>query len=87
MAISSARTTGPQCTTSSSRSTKSPSENRVTISASRKRWTTVVSDPSTWIAPASARISPAATESTEIDSTVPRIRPDNAAATASNAPL
>ena len=87
IAISSARTTGPQCTTSSSRSTNSPSENSVTIRASRKRWTTALSEPSTWIAPASARISPEVTERTAIESTVPRISPESAAASASRAPL
>ena len=53
----------------------------MTIRASTNRWTTALSEPSTWIAPASARISPEATESTEIESTVPRISPESAAAT------
>ena len=87
IAITSARTTGPQWTTSSSRSTKRPSENRVTISARRKRWTTALSEPSMWMAPASARISPEATERTAIERTVPRISPDRAAASANRAPL
>ena len=87
MAITSARATGPQCITSSSLSTKSPSENSVTIRASRKRWTTAVSDPWTWIAPASARMNPVVTESTEIESTVPRMSPESAAAIARRAPM
>ena len=81
-----ARVTGPQWTRRSSRSTNSPSENRVRISASSIRWTTAESVASTETTSVVARPIPSATESTEIDSTVPRITPDSAAATASSAP-
>src|SRR4249919_678624 len=40
-----------------------------------------------WIAPVSARINPAATESTEIERMVPCISPERAAASASSPPL
>ena len=74
-----ARVTGPQWTRSSSRSTNSPSENRVRISASSTRSTIAGSRASTETTPVSARTMPSATESTEIDSTVPRITPESAA--------
>ena len=80
-----ARVTGPQWTRRSSRSTNSPSENRVRISASSIRWTTAESVASTETTSVAARPIPSATESTEIESTVPRITPDSAAATASSA--
>src|SRR3954447_4048862 len=86
IAMISARATGPQWTTSISRSTNSPSESSVTISASSKRWTTAVSPAYTWIASTSARTSPAVTESTAIESTVPRMSPESAAAIASRPP-
>src|SRR3954462_7710075 len=47
---------------------------------------TELSVASTWIVPASARITPAVTERIEIDRTVPRIRPESAAAIASRPP-
>ena len=81
-----ARVTGPQWIRSSSLSTNSPSENRVRISASSTRSTIAGSLASTETTSVSARTIPSATESTEIDSTVPRITPDSAAAAASSPP-
>ena len=81
-----ARAAGLQCTISSSRSTKSPSEKSVTIRASSTSWITVLSPGSIWITSAAARPSPTATDRTAIESTVPRNRPESAAATASTPP-
>ena len=77
---------GLQCTLSRSRSTKSPSENSVTISASSISWMTASSSALTSITPVPASRRPATTPSTEIDSTVPRKSPESAAAAASSPP-
>ncbi len=86
IAIVSARATGLQCRLSSSRSTNIPSENRVRTRASSISSTIVPSLASTWTTPVAARTMPRVTESTEAESTVPFIRPESAATTASRPP-
>ena len=81
-----ARVTGPQWTRRSSLSTNSPSENRVRINANSIRSTIAGSRASTETTLVLARTIPSATESTEMESTVPRITPDSAAATANSPP-
>ena len=78
--------TGPQWTRSSSRSTNSPSENRVRIRAISITSVTPGEVALTVTAPVSARPMPSATDRTEIERTVPRIRPESAAAMASSTP-
>src|SRR5215218_7781344 len=87
IANTSARATGLQLRPSSSRSTTSPSEIRVRISASSISSTIPAS--STWIVTRSSCAStiPSRIESTDAESTVPRISPDSAATTASRAPM
>ena len=86
IAITSARAGGPQWRASSSRSTSSPSETRVRIRASSISSTMPSSPTSTETTSSSASTIPSAIESTEAESTVPRIRPESAAVTASSAP-
>ena len=86
IAITSARAGGPQWRPSSSRSTSSPSETRVRISASSISSTIPSSPTSTETTSSSASTIPSAIESTDAESTVPRIRPESAAVTASSAP-
>jgi hypothetical protein len=82
-----ARAAGPQCMVSSSRSTKRPSENSVNTSAISTSSITVWSLGSTLTTSVAARPMPSPTDSTEIDSTVPRITPESAAAVVSSAPI
>ena len=86
MAMISARAGGPQCFPSSSRSTNSPSENSVRISASSIACLTVSEPLSTETVSSAAMPIPAATASTDAFRMLPRNRPDRAAAAATSAP-
>jgi hypothetical protein len=86
IAITSERATGLQCRSRSSRSTYMPSEKSVTTKASSISSTTEGLRASALTTPADASPIPSATESTEAESTVPRITPESAATTASSAP-
>ena len=86
IAITSDRATGLQWRRSSSRSTNIPSEKRVRISASSISSTIDWSVGSTLTTSKAASTIPSATESTEAESTVPRITPESAATTASSPP-
>ena len=70
----------------SSRSTKRPSEKSVRISASSTVRTTIVAPGVTEMTPAWESTTPATTDSTEIERTVPCSQPEGPAATASSSP-
>src|SRR4051794_40234245 len=86
IATTRARAGGPHCFNRSSRSTSKPSARRVTISASSISSTTVCDSGCTVTTSVAASTAPAVTERTEIDRTVPRTRPDRAAASRSRRP-
>ena len=82
IAMISARAGGPQCLPSSSRSTTSPSENSVRISASSIACLTVSDPLSTDTTSTAASPTPAATASTDAFRMLPRNSPESAAAAA-----